>query len=77
MIVCIYTSNKLGPFQIRYNEVTVVWRGILYYSADFNYQDLKVNDKVPTTRWKKKLNNLLELSTLILSKTLVHSKLCK
>ena len=75
MIVCIYTSNKLGPFQIRYNEVTVVWRSIIYYSADFKYQELEVNDKVPTAHCKKKLKNVLELSTLLLSKTLVHSKL--
>jgi hypothetical protein len=75
MIVCIYTSNKLGPFQIRYNEVTVVWKSIIYYSADFKDQELEVNDKVPTAHWKKKLKNVLELSTLILSKTLVDSKL--
>jgi hypothetical protein len=53
MIVCIYTSNKLGPFQIRYNEVTVVWRSIIYYSADFKDQQLEVNGKVPTAHWKK------------------------
>jgi hypothetical protein len=66
--------EKHRSFQIGYHQLLVEWKSCLHYSTDSQYQELEVNDPVPTAHWKKNLEKLLELSTITTSKKLGHSK---
>jgi hypothetical protein len=56
--------GKYRPFLIGYHQHLVEWKSCIHYSTDFKYQELEVNDPVPTAHWKKKFKKLLELSGL-------------
>jgi hypothetical protein len=53
-------------------DINIV-EGHIHYSTDFKYQEIEVNDPVPTAHWMKDFKKLLELFTLLLSKKLGHS----